>query len=109
MVEPQISMLLTQKGYRGVESGADFVVRVGSGVHRHAADPNPRKDMERDYEMHYSEGMLVVDIFDAPTRMLAWHGSALTPVASAPHIDPNQLASVLSQLLARFPPAGAGR
>ncbi len=103
-IKPQLRSLLEAKGYHAVESGGDFVVHAGSGVHIHESIPDPAMDIDADVEVHYTEGTLSIDVFDAATKALAWHGSSLAAITPG-HLDPQLLSASLAKIMDRFPAA----
>lgn len=57
----------------------------------------------------YTEGTLVIDIIDAETRKLVWHGIAerRLPVFTDPHQRDAYVRETVTAILARFPPGNA--
>ena len=56
------------------------------------------------YVEHYTEGTLVVDMFDTKTKKLIWRGSASDVLSGKPEKDEKKLDKAVSKMFERFPP-----
>ena len=52
----------------------------------------------------YTEGSLIVDLYDATTRKMVWRGVATTAVSSKPEKNAQKIDKSLMKLFARYPP-----
>lgn len=55
----------------------------------------------------YTEGTLVVDLYDATTRKMVWRGVAQSTVSDKPEKNASKIEKSLAKMFARYPP-GAG-
>lgn len=56
------------------------------------------------YVEHYTEGTLVVDMFDTKTKKLIWRGSASDVLSGKPEKDEKKLDKAVSKMFEHFPP-----
>ena len=52
----------------------------------------------------YTEGSLIVDLYDATTRKMVWRGVATATVSSKPEKNAQKIDKSLMKLFARYPP-----
>jgi hypothetical protein len=52
----------------------------------------------------YTEGSLIVDLYDATTRKMVWRGVATTAVSSKPEKNASKIDKSLMKMFARYPP-----
>jgi uncharacterized protein DUF4136 len=52
----------------------------------------------------YTEGSLIVDLYDATTRKMVWRGVATTAVSSKPEKNAEKIDKSLMKMFARYPP-----
>jgi len=55
----------------------------------------------------YTEGSLIVDLYDATTKKMVWRGVATATVSSKPEKNAEKIDKSLAKMFARYPP-GAG-
>jgi hypothetical protein len=56
------------------------------------------------YVEHYTEGTLVVDMFDTKSKKLIWRGSATDALSGKPEKDEKKLDKAVSKMFEHFPP-----
>lgn len=124
-VQKAIETQLDVKGWRKVESGGDARVAAVGATH-----------VERTLETWYSDGFgggwyhrgwwgggpgiatttverttvgtLHVDIFDANTKKVIWHGNATDTLAGDPEKNQKKLNKAVADLFKKFPPPSKG-
>jgi hypothetical protein len=106
---PLITAVLQEKGYAPAEAGkkGDVVVAIASGsrkgikrpaqVTRGAAD-----GMADDEEEDFTEGAIVIDMFDGANDGQVWHGAGRAEV-NPDKIDDQLLQRAVREVLATFP------
>ncbi len=99
--------LMRSKGYAPApaDGDADLVVRLFAGRREHARrDPeqNRASPVDADEEQDFLEGRLVVDVVDAATGRVVWHGAARTEVEPG-QVDDDLLRRSLARVLGGFP------
>jgi len=52
----------------------------------------------------YTEGSLIVDLYDATTRKMVWRGVATATVSSTPEKNAEKIDKSLMKMFARYPP-----
>lgn len=52
----------------------------------------------------YTEGLLIVDLYDATTKKMVWRGVATATVSSKPEKNAQKIDKSLMKLFARYPP-----
>jgi hypothetical protein len=52
----------------------------------------------------YTEGSLIVDLYDATTKKMVWRGVATATVSSKPEKNAQKIDKSLMKLFARYPP-----
>ena len=52
----------------------------------------------------YTEGSLIVDLYDATTRKMVWRGVATTTVSSKPEKNASKIDKSLMKMFERYPP-----
>jgi len=52
----------------------------------------------------YTEGSLIVDLYDATTRKMVWRGVATATVSSKPEKNAEKIDKSLAKMFARYPP-----
>jgi len=116
-IEQTARDLLIAKGYRFVDdpAQADFVVGFGLGAtDKLRIDTYPSMyhgpwhwNGSRDVTARqWTEGRLVVDIFDVRSHQPAWHGWATRTITVTDQKDPQPaIRTALTAILANFPPS----
>jgi len=113
-VKEAVDRALTAKGFSQVPAGGDVSV-VAVGTTR--AKPTLRTfydgfdgwmwggfgDATTTVE-NYTEGTLVVDLFDTNTKHLIWRGSASDVLSGKPEKDEKKLEKAVSKMFEHFPP-----
>jgi len=113
-VKEAVDRALTAKGFSQVPAGGDVSV-VAVGTTR--AKPTLRTFYDGfDGWMwggfgnatttveNYTEGTLVVDLFDTNTKHLIWRGSASDVLSGKPEKDEKKLEKAVSKMFEHFPP-----
>jgi Domain of unknown function (DUF4136) len=116
-VQGDVERELASKGYTLLVSGPepDLLVRTGSGsrtVERteggtaHNITPENADWISADRVVAYTQATLVIDVFDAHTRQLVWHGSSERALDAQPTAVPGaSVAESVRAILRTFPPA----
>jgi hypothetical protein len=52
----------------------------------------------------YTEGSLIVDLYDATTKKMVWRGVATATVSSKPEKNATKIDKSLMKMFARYPP-----
>ena len=89
---------------------ADLIVRVGAGVRKKSTPPAPDQDSvgsqvsdeDLDGAFVYTDGTLVIDVFDAKMKRRIWHGASREIIRSG-SVDRARLESATRHILAHFP------
>jgi Domain of unknown function (DUF4136) len=55
----------------------------------------------------YTEGTLIIDMFDAKTKDLIWRGTAIDTLSSKPEKNEKKLAKVVEKMFENFPPGSS--
>ena len=55
----------------------------------------------------YTDGTIVVDLFDAKTKKLAWRGVATKEISNKPEKVSEQIEKAIEKVFKNFPPKGA--
>jgi hypothetical protein len=105
-LKPLITGVLQQKGYALAPGKGDFVVAFGSGRRsveiRHPAPAHDWLDENEDDD--FTEGSIVIDMFDGSNDGQVWHGATRTDV-SPDRVDPAQVERSVQEVLAPYPAA----
>ena len=120
-VQDAIERSLAARGY--TPSGSpDFAVAFSIGVRERtyyqpawvrypAYDPVINRRFAPVYPRHvqrsYSEGTIVVDVFDVATGRAVWHGRASKPVDEG-DTQPEAIQAIVDSILVDFPPRDGG-
>jgi hypothetical protein len=112
-VQGDIDRDLASKGYQPVAAGAepDLLVRSGSGARTRERidDVGPPSGDEPWVDTRvtraYTEGTLAIDVFDAHTHQLVWHGSVREVVDLKSTVPDRPLADAVTAVLHDFPQA----
>src|SRR5215510_179318 len=57
----------------------------------------------------YTEGSLIVDLYDAATRKMVWRGVATSTVSNNPEKTPEKIDKALRKMFGRYPPCMQNR
>ena len=113
-VKEAVDRELTAKGWSQVPSGGDVsIVAVGTTREK----PTLRTFYDgfdgwlwsgfadaTTYVENYTEGTLVIDMFDANTKKLIWRSSASDTLTGKPEKDEKRLEKAVSKMFEHFPP-----
>jgi hypothetical protein len=101
-----ISKNLTAKGMTASDTNPDFVVSIASAKQRQTEITQTGPGWWGTDVYQYEEGTLLVDFFEAKDQKLVWRGTAKGELSDNPSQEEKQanINSVVSQLLAKFPP-----
>jgi hypothetical protein len=97
-----IAAELMKKGYALANGNADLVVRFSAGTSKMEAALVKEQTLNEDRSQQVSVGGLVIDAFDASSRVHVWHGTAEARIDSK-GIDDQLLQAAVQQVLAKFP------
>jgi hypothetical protein len=114
-VKEAVDRALTAKGWTEVSSGGDVsIVAVGTTRQK----PTLRTFYDgfdgwlwsgfggaTTYVENYTEGSLIIDMFDTNTKKLIWRGSASDVLSGKPEKDEKKLEKVVSKMFEHFPPS----
>lgn len=109
-VQTIVSRVLQGKGYVPADKPG-IVVRIAAGVHRAAERlpmyvprPPPARDswFTENEEEEILEGALVIDVYDAESQELVWHGAAHAEI-DPDHVDEQLIERTVAQILKTFP------
>lgn len=113
-VKEAVDRALTAKGWSQVPSGGDVsVVAVGTTRQK----PTLRTFYDgfdgwmwggfadaTTYVENYTEGTLIVDLFDTANKKLIWRGSATDILSGKPEKDEKKVDKAVSKMFEHFPP-----
>jgi hypothetical protein len=114
-VKEAVDRALTAKGWSQVPSGGDVsVVAVGTTRQK----PTLRSFYDgfgggwlwggfgetTTYVDNYTEGTLVVDLFDSASKKLIWRGSATDVLSGKPEKDEKKVDKAVAKMFDHFPP-----
>jgi hypothetical protein len=113
-VKEAVDRALTAKGWSQVPSGGDVsVVAVGTTHQK----PTLRTFYDgfdgwlwggfadaTTYVENYTEGTLVVDLFDSASKKLIWRGSATDVLSGKPEKDEKKVDKAVAKMFDHFPP-----
>jgi len=113
-VKEAVDRALTAKGWSQVPSGGDVSV-VAVGITRQ--QPTLRTFYDgfdgwlwggfadaTTYVENYTEGTLIVDLFDTASKKLIWRGSATDVLSGKPEKDEKKLDKAVAKMFEHFPP-----
>jgi hypothetical protein len=112
IVDAKATELLEARGWRAAAPDrADLVVRVGVGARAVGAVAAAKLDaiggqvtvVDPDGPFNYTEGSLVIDIFDGRTGRRVWHGSAFELIHVG-RVDRGRIRRAVERVLSTFPP-----
>jgi hypothetical protein len=122
-VKAAVNSALAAKGWTQVESGADVSIMAMEMTDEHRTLNTYYDDFGPGWgwrwgggfatatttEDTYEVGTLVVDLFDAGTRMLVWRGSASDTISAKSDRNIRKLDRSVQKMFEQFPPRSAGK
>jgi hypothetical protein len=105
-LKPLLVAVLQQKGYTLATGKGDLVLAYGSGRRERVIQhSDPSHDwLDEDEEDDFTEGSIVLDVFDGSNDGQVWHGATRAGI-NPDRIDQAQLERSVRRLLAKYPSA----